>query len=156
MSHSHASESDTAGKIRLDKWLWAARFYKTRALSSEEISKGRVKVNDQQAKPGREVRIGDRIDIRIGPVAREVIVQALSGVRGPAPVAATLYQETPASVQAREAAAEQRRLAPEPAMSLTQGRPSKKDRRTIDQWRHDPSPSPRGDWNERWSASLDD
>lgn len=149
MPHS-STVNDTPGKVRLDKWLWAARFYKTRSLACEQIDKGRVRVNDQVAKPSREVRAGDQIELRTGYDTRTVVVMALSSVRGPATVAATLYQETEASRLAREAAAEQRRLAPEPAAAIRQGRPSKKDRRDIDAARG------RDGWNERWSASLDD
>jgi ribosome-associated heat shock protein Hsp15 len=137
-------------KIRLDKWLWAARFYKTRGLSSEEIDKGRVRLNDLPVKPSRDVKPGDVLEVRIGPVIRTVVVKALSGVRGPAPAAASLYEETPESVAQRLAAAEQRRLAPEPAQSLGQGRPTKRDRRDMDGLREP------GDWNHRWSASLDE
>jgi ribosome-associated heat shock protein Hsp15 len=140
------------GKIRLDKWLWAARLYKTRSISAEEIDKGRVTVNAANAKPGREVRVGDRIELRSGPVLRSIVVRALSGVRGPAPVAALLYEETAESVAQRQALAERRRLAPEPADSIAQGRPSKRDRRELDAWRQAPAKG----WNERWSASLDD
>jgi ribosome-associated heat shock protein Hsp15 len=140
----------TADKVRLDKWLWAARFYKTRGLSSEEIDKGRVLVNGQNAKPAKEVKIGDTMTIRTGPVTRTVIVKALSGVRGPAPVAALLYEETSDSQALRQAAAEQRRLAPEPAQTITQGRPTKRDRRELQQTREPDA------WNDRWSASLDD
>lgn len=140
------------GKIRLDKWLWAARFYKTRSISAEEIDKGRVTVNGAGAKPGREVRVGDRIDLRSGPVLRTVLVRALSGVRGPATAAALLYEETAESVAQRLAMAEHRRLAPEPAGAIAQGRPSKRDRRDLDAWRQTP---PAG-WNDRWSASVDD
>lgn len=140
------------GKIRLDKWLWAARFYKTRSLSAEEIDKGRVTVNGANAKPGREVRIGDRIELRSGPVVRVIDVRALSGVRGPAPVAALLYTETEESVARRQATAERRRLAPEPADTITQGRPSKRDRRELDAWRQTPGTG----WNDRWSASIDE
>lgn len=146
-----AHESPGSGKVRLDKWLWAARFYKTRGLSADEIDKGRVMVNGATAKPAREVRVGDRIELRSGPVTRTVDVLALSGVRGPASAAALLYQETAESVAARLAAAERRRLAPEPADTISQGRPSKRDRRDIDALRRSPS-----DWNDRWSASLDD
>ncbi len=149
MPHS-STVNDTPGKVRLDKWLWAARFYKTRSLACEQIDKGRVRVNDQVAKPSREVRAGDQIELRTGYDTRTVVVMALSSVRGPATVAATLYQETEASRLAREAAAERRRLAPEPAAAIRQGRPSKKDRRDIDAARG------RDGWNERWSASLDD
>lgn len=143
-------ETSGGGKVRLDKWLWAARFYKTRSLSAEEIDKGRVKVNGAEVKPAREVRIDDRLDLRIGPVVRTVIVRALSGVRGSAPVAALLYEETPESVALRLATAEQRRLAPEPADTIEQGRPSKRNRRELDALRR-----PSGDWNQRWSASVD-
>ncbi len=138
------------GKVRLDKWLWAARFYKTRSLSSDEIDKGRVTVNGQVAKPSRDVKPGDVLELRSGPVVRTVVVRALSGVRGPAPVAALLYDETAESLTRRQDQAEQRRLAPEPALALQQGRPTKRDRRDMQQL------SGRGQWNQRWSASVDD
>ncbi len=138
------------GKVRLDKWLWAARFYKTRSLSSDEIDKGRVTVNGQVAKPSRDVKPGDVLELRSGPVMRTVVVRALSGVRGPAPVAALLYDETAESLARRQDQAEQRRLAPEPALALQQGRPTKRDRRDMQQL------SGRGQWNQRWSASVDD
>lgn len=141
---------DSSGKVRLDKWLWAARFYKTRGLSCEEIDKGRVLVNGQSAKPAKEVKVGDTLAIRNGPVIRTVVVRALSGVRGSAPVAALLYEETPESLAVRLAAAELRRLAPEPAQTITQGRPTKRDRRDLEQAREP------GAWNDRWSASLDE
>lgn len=133
--------------MRLDKWLWCARFYKTRGLAVEEIGKGRVTVNEQPAKAAREVRPGDTIALRQGPVARTVVVRGLSKARGPAPVAQQLYEETAESQAARAHAAEQRRLAPEPSASLSEGRPTKRDRRSIDKAR---------DWGDRWSASLDD
>ena len=140
-------------RLRLDKWLWAARFYKTRGLAADDIDKGRIQVNEQVAKASRELKAGDRIDMRQGPLTRTVIVKALSTVRGPAPQAALLYEETPESIAARERYAELRRLAPEPAATLTQGRPTKRDRRRIEEWRAAPG---RRDWNARWSASLDD
>lgn len=133
--------------MRLDKWLWCARFYKTRSLATEEIGKGRVTVNGQQAKAARDVRPGDTLELRQGPVQRTVVIRALSGMRGPAPVAQLLFEETPESIAARAAAAELRRLAPEPAASLQEGRPTKRDRRNIDR---------AGDWGDRWSASLDE
>jgi len=139
-------------KIRLDKWLWAARFYKTRSLSSEEIDKGRVRQNGLPVKASREVKPGDVLEIRSGPVLRTVLVRAISDVRGPAPAAALLYEETAESVAQRQADAEQRRLAPEPAHSITQGRPSKRERRHIDDLRRE-ADTP--GWNQRWSASLD-
>ncbi|MGS1108646.1 RNA-binding S4 domain-containing protein [Achromobacter anxifer] len=122
-------------KIRLDKWLWAARFYKTRSLAVQEIGKGRVLVNDQPAKPAREVAPGDLVTVRKEDPALQVRVAAISGVRGPAPVARQLYEETPESVAARTRAAEMRRLAPEPALGIEAGRPTKRDRRLIDQMR---------------------
>ncbi len=134
-------------RLRLDKWLWAARFYKTRTLASEEIDKGRVQVNGMAVKPARELKAGDSVMLRSGPVSRTVTVLAISDKRGPAPVAALLYQETEDSLRQRLQAAEQRLLAPEPALSLSQGRPTKRDRRDTEQLRQH-------DWEERWSASL--
>jgi ribosome-associated heat shock protein Hsp15 len=129
--------------VRIDKWLWAARFYKTRSLAVDEINKGRVQVNQADVKPSREVRAGDMVSLRQGHTHRTVQVLGVSESRGPAPVAQLLYQETPESVQAREAAAEQRRVAAEPAHSMEHGRPTKRDRRA------------QNAWNDRWSASLD-
>ncbi len=131
--------------LRIDKWLWAARFYKTRSLAVEEIGKGRVLVNEQTVKPAREVRPGDRVSVRQGTVVRVVVVKGLSGQRGPAPVALQLYEETEASRSARAAVVEQRRLAAEPALSIEQGRPTKRDRRQLE----------KAGWNDRWSASVD-
>ena len=130
--------------LRIDKWLWAARFYKTRSLACDEIGKNRVQVNGQDAKPSKEVKVGDMVQLRQGPVQRTVQVLALSGMRGPAPVAQLLYAETPQSIEARLKAAEQHRLAREPALSIEQGRPTKRDRRQIER-----------NWNERWSAGID-
>lgn len=134
-------------RVRLDKWLWAARFFKTRALAAEDIGHGRVSVNGQVAKASRELKPGDLLQWRQGPVLRTVKVVALSHVRGPAPQAQALYAETPESIAARERAAEARRLGAEPAASIEQGRPTKRDRReltrSVAQW-------------QRWSASLDD
>ena len=130
-------------RVRLDKWLWAARFYKTRGLATDEIGKGRITVNDQVAKPSRELKPGDRLTLRQGPVTRTVVVRALSATRGPAPVAQALYEETADSIAARLKAVEQRRLGAEPAQSIEQGRPTKRDRRQLADW-------------QRWSASADD
>ncbi len=130
--------------LRIDKWLWAARFYKTRSLAAEEIGKNRVQINEADVKASREVKVGDRVRLRQGQVEREVVVRGISAMRGPAPVAQQLYEETPESVQRREAAATQRRFAAEPAHTIEQGRPTKRDRRQMDK-----------DWNERWSAGLD-
>ena len=149
MSHQPPAQ----GKIRLDKWLWAARFFKTRSLAGDEIDKGRVRVNGQVAKASREPKVGDEIEFRAGHVTRTVVVKALSAVRGPAPQAALLYEETAASILARQQSAEQRRLAPEPASTIEQGRPTKRDRRQLQHLRSSGSAP---DWNDRWSASLDD
>lgn len=134
-------------RLRIDKWLWAARLYKTRSLAADETDRGRVLVNGAAVKPAREVKAGDTLELRIGAVSRTLVLQGVSLQRGPAPVAALLYQETAESVARRLAAAEQRRLAPEPALSLSDGRPTKRNRRDAEQAR---------DWGERWSASLDD
>ena len=130
-------------RIRLDKWLWAARFYKTRALAAEEIGRGRVSVNGQLAKASRELRVGDRIVLRQDAVERTVDLLGLSSVRGPAPVAQALYAETPESLALRVKAAEARRLGTEPADAIEQGRPTKRNRRQLADW-------------QRWSASADD
>ena len=130
-------------RVRLDKWLWAARFFKTRALAAEAVDKGRVEVNGQAAKPSREVRCGDRLQVGQGADARVIDVLGLSLVRGPAPVAQALYAETAESQARRQAAAEARRVAPEPALGIEQGRPTKRDRRRLADW-------------QRWSASADD
>ncbi|MDP1647262.1 MAG: RNA-binding S4 domain-containing protein [Rubrivivax sp.] len=130
-------------RVRLDKWLWAARFFKTRALAADEIDRGRVSVNGQAAKASRELKPGDRIMLRQGAVQRTVDLLALSTTRGPAPVAQTLYAETPDSIAARVKAAEDRRLGAEPAQAMEQGRPTKRDRRKLVDW-------------QRWSASADD
>jgi ribosome-associated heat shock protein Hsp15 len=119
-------------KLRIDKWLWAARFYKTRTLASEEIDKGRVHINGVAVKPAREVKAGDTVMVRTGPISRSVVVQGVSDKRGGAPQAALLFTETAQSIAARLAAAEQRRLAPEPALGHTQGRPTKRERRDTD------------------------
>jgi len=135
-------------RLRIDKWLWAARFYKTRSLAAEQIGKHRVQVNGDVAKPAREVRVGDTVDLRQGPVTRTVVVRGLSAQRGPAPVAQQLYEETAESLAAQAASREQRRLAHEPALSIEQGRPTKRERRHLDDARQG--------WGTRWSASLDD
>ena len=133
--------------LRLDKWLWSARFYKTRSLAADAIGKGRVQVNGHTAKASRELRPGDGVVLQLDGCVRSITVRALSAQRGPAAVAQQLYQETEESIATRLQAAEQRRLAPEPAHTLTDGRPTKRNRRELSQART---------WNERWSASVDD
>lgn len=134
--------------MRIDKWLWAARFFKTRSLATDEINKGRIQVNGQVVKPSRDVKAQDTVVIRQADFTRSVRVLGLSEVRGPAPVAQALYEETPESLALRAQVSEQHRLAREPALSITQGRPTKRDRRDLQQ-------ASKG-WGDRWSASVDE
>jgi len=120
--------------VRIDRWLWAARFFKTRALASEAVKGGRVHVNGQPAKPAKDVRPGDELEISVGQARFVVEVRAVSERRGPAAEAAGLYEETAASRAERERAAELRRLAPAPAPDLG-GRPTKRDRRRFERSR---------------------
>jgi ribosome-associated heat shock protein Hsp15 len=131
-------------KVRIDKWLWAARFYKTRSLATEEVHKGHVQVNGADVKASREIRVGDSIVLLQARVPRTVLVTGLSGQRGSATVALTLYEETAESKRLREAEAERRRLSPEPALAIEGGRPTKRDRRDLQKG-----------WGDRWSASVD-
>ena len=135
-------------RLRIDKWLWAARFYKTRSLAAEDIGKHRVQVNGDIAKASREVKAGDTVAVRHNATIRTVVVRGLSKQRGPAPTAQLLYEETPDSLKAQEQAREQRRLGSEPALTIVQGRPTKRERRDLDD-------ASRG-WGNRWSASLED
>ena len=137
-------------KLRIDKWLWAVRFFKTRSLAAEEIGKNRVQVNGEVAKASREVKAGDEVAVRLGAMTRVVTVLGVSAQRGPATVAQKLYEETAQSIAAQAEAREQRRMGSEPALSIEQGRPTKRDRRDLDGARRSG-----GDWNDRWSASLD-
>jgi ribosome-associated heat shock protein Hsp15 len=130
--------------LRIDKWLWAARFFKTRSIASDEIGKNRVQINGQDAKASREVKQGDTVRMRQGQVERTVLVKGISGVRGPAPVAQLLYEETAESLAQRQKLAEMNRLSREPALSIEQGRPTKRDRRQIEKT-----------WDDRWSAGID-
>lgn len=131
-------------KTRIDKWLWAARFFKTRSMATDEVQRGHVQIEKHDIKPSREVRIGDVLTIVQAKVPRTVVVKGLSEQRGPAPVAQALYEETPESLQQRALAAERNRLGPEPSLSIENGRPTKRDRRDLQK-----------NWNDRWSASLD-
>lgn len=119
--------------LRVDKWLWAARFFKTRSLASDAVSGGKIKLNGTPTKASREVKIGDRLDIANSETRWEVIVRALSDKRGPAPEARLLYEETPASITEREAAQLRRKLQYEPAADI-HGRPTKRDRRKMDRF----------------------
>jgi ribosome-associated heat shock protein Hsp15 len=119
-----------AERIRVDKWLWAARLVKTRALAADAVKAGRVKVNGVAAKPAKEVGAGDRIELRTGPVRMDVLVKGIAPRRGPASQAALLYEETEASREARDRHAVERRLARQDGGEG--GRPTKRDRRRIE------------------------
>ncbi|HYI92569.1 MAG TPA: RNA-binding S4 domain-containing protein [Bryobacteraceae bacterium] len=121
-------------RVRIDKWLWAARFFKTRAIASRACELGRIESNGQQAKPSREVRIGDMLRVKNDGGDFQVEVLQLSEMRGPAAVAQTLYRETEASRDARLKLAEERKAMPE-YEALREGKPSKRDRREIDRFR---------------------
>jgi ribosome-associated heat shock protein Hsp15 len=117
--------------VRIDKWLWAARFCKTRSAATDAVLGGRVHINGARVKPAKDIRPGDEIELTLGVVHRVVEVLALSDKRGPATVAATLYRETPESVEARERAAAERRLA-RPLGADLGVRPTKLDRRRLE------------------------
>jgi ribosome-associated heat shock protein Hsp15 len=136
---------------RIDKFLWAARFFKTRSLAAEEIGKGRIKINDQVVKASREVKAGDHIDILRQGLVTRIEVLLVSDQRGPAPLAQSLYRETPESIAAREQASDMRRLHREPALAINQGRPTKRDRRDL-QRAQDGQSGAR--WNDRWTAEI--
>ncbi len=131
-------------KTRIDKWLWAARFFKTRSLATEAVNRGHAQIDKQDVKPARDVRVGDVLTIWQAKLPRTVVVMGISEQRGAAPVAQALYAETAESIEQRIKAAEQRRLSPEPALAMEHGRPTKRDRRDLEK-----------SWGDRWSASLD-
>ena len=116
--------------LRIDKWLWAARFYKTRGLAQEAIEAGRVRVAGERVKPAKEIRVGDAVEVGVGELVWKLEVRALSDKRGPAPAARLLYAETEAGRLAREAAQARRKLETEPSGEL-EGRPTKRDRRSL-------------------------
>jgi len=116
--------------IRIDKWLWAARFFKTRSLAAEAVSGGKVEINGNRAKPSRIVRAGDRLCVRRGPYEWTVVVKDVSRLRGPAPQAQLLYDETEASMRQRQAIAAQLQLEQPPEFDAP-GRPTKRDRRVM-------------------------
>lgn len=131
-------------KTRIDKWLWAARFFKTRSLATEAVNRGHVQINKQDIKPAHDVRVGHVLTIWQAKIPRTVVVMGISEQRSSAPVAQQLYAETPDSIETRAQAAEQRRLSPEPALAMEHGRPTKRDRRDLEKT-----------WGDRWSASVD-
>jgi ribosome-associated heat shock protein Hsp15 len=129
--------------VRLDKWLWAARFFKTRTAAAAAVAGGRVHVNGARVKPAREVHAGDTVEVTIGRLRRTVVVRGLAVRRGPASVAATLYKETAESLERREREAAERRLARPPGADLGI-RPTKQARRRLDELRRGLGRRPRG------------
>ena len=122
--------------VRLDKWLWAARFFKTRSLATAAVTAGEVRVARERVKPARVVKEGDEVQVRRGDDVMDIVVRVVSEVRGPAPVAQRLYDETDASRRRRAEAAERRRLVREPALDI-KGRPTKRDARVLRRLRGD-------------------
>lgn len=133
-SSNDPQETDRAGKVRIDKWLWAARFYKTRALAADAIEGGKIEVNGERSKRSKIVQAGDRIRIRTGPYEHSITVLGVSEKRGSATIASALYAEDAESKKAREAMALHVR-AMHASNSYETGRPSKKDRRDIERVR---------------------
>jgi ribosome-associated heat shock protein Hsp15 len=127
-------ENGNMTAVRMDKWLWAARFFKTRSLSARACELGRIESNGQPVKPSREVHVGDLLQVKNDSGVFQVEVLALSELRGPAPVARTLYRETEASVELRLKLAEERKAMPNFEV-LREGKPSKRDRRQLSRLR---------------------
>lgn len=125
---------DETPKVRLDKWLWAARFFKTRSLAANAIETGKVEVNGERAKRAKQLQVGDAVSIRLGPFTHHVDVIGLSERRGPASEAAKLYAETPEGLKARELLRAQMKAAA-PAFGYDSGKPTKKDRRALERLR---------------------
>ncbi len=130
------SQDESNDRTRIDKWLWAARFFKTRSLAVEAIEGGKVQVGGERVKRAKLVQAGDELRIRLGPYEHQVVVRDVSERRGPASVAATLYEETEASRAARERLSLQLK-ATTAAFSYGEGKPSKKDRREIERFREE-------------------
>ncbi|MCC7055033.1 MAG: hypothetical protein IT355_17300 [Gemmatimonadaceae bacterium] len=127
-------EATPPGRVRLDKWLWAARFFKTRALAAEAVDGGKVSVNDERPKRARLIQAGDEVAVRLGPYLHIVLVRDVSARRGSAAIAQGLYEETPGSIAARAHLSEQYRAAAT-MFAHQEGKPSKKERRAIDRVR---------------------
>lgn len=128
------AEPDSLTSVRLDKWLWAARFYKTRTLATQAVDGGQVKLDGERVKPSRPLKIGTCLELTLADGLRIVFVKDLAEKRGSASVAQRLYEETPESLAARELRREQQRLQFEPSATLA-GRPTKQNRRQMDKWR---------------------
>jgi ribosome-associated heat shock protein Hsp15 len=142
MDESDADETDADGPVRIDKWLWAARFFKTRSVAATAIAGGKVDLNGVRAKRSKVVHVGDRISVRKEPYLFELTVRGLSHHRGPAPEAQRLYEESEASVEARKVIAEERALeraaALPPVKIPVKGRPTKRDRRALARFKGEP------------------
>ena len=146
--HDQYTRITMTDKVRVDKWLWAARFFKTRSLATEEVNKGRIQVNGSEVKPSRDIKVGDTLSIRREGFVQTVLIAGLSQTRGPASVAQLLYSETEQSLEAKSKWLEQRRYMREPSTSIENGRPTKRNRRDLE------ATLSKG-WNGRWSASID-
>lgn len=128
-------DDESPDRVRIDKWLWAARFFKTRSLATEAVDGGKIEVNGETAKPSKAVKVGDQVRVRLGAFEHRLLVRGLGERRGTAAQAQALYEETPESKAARERLAEQHRLAPGAFMWEEKGRPTKKDRRDLNRLR---------------------
>jgi ribosome-associated heat shock protein Hsp15 len=135
MPRPQDADATAQGRVRIDKWLWAARFFKTRSLAAEAVAAGKVEVGGERVKPAKLLQIGDEVGVRLGPYLHVMHVRGLSERRGPASVAVTLYEETADSMAARVKLAEQLRMAPAAFVYEEKGRPTKRDRREIDRFR---------------------
>ncbi len=157
LSFSQKPQQTQTVRMRIDKWLWAARFFKTRSLAQAQIDNGRVRIDDQTVKPSRDVAVGDTVQIHTKDLRITLQVLALSEQRGPAPVAQALYAETEQSKQEREAAKEAGR-AQWAAQGAAAERPTKRDRRERDAFEAAPDASAKRqaapEWNARWSAQA--
>jgi len=131
---ARADDEESGERVRIDKWLWAARFFKTRSLATEAVDGGKVDINGQRVKPAKLVGPGDEVRVRVGPQLFVVLVRDTAERRGSASVAQALYEETTESRAARERTAEQMRLAA-PSFDFEEGRPTKKDRRDLNRWK---------------------
>ena len=123
--------SELLESIRVDKWLWAARFFKTRQLAQEAVELGRVRIAGQRLKPSRNIKPGDRLTVERGDERFEIFVEKISSIRGSAQIAQTLYRETEESKEKRSRASEMRKIAVEPAKTIAKGRPTKRDARLL-------------------------
>jgi ribosome-associated heat shock protein Hsp15 len=134
----HPKPADDHGRVRLDKWLWAARLYKTRSLAAQAIEAGHVRVDGQRCKPARAARLGDRLEVTRGHERMELVIRALASLRGAAPQAQSLYEETAESIARQTLARSLRAAAAGREHAAATGRPTKRDRRRLDRWRGSP------------------